>query len=175
MAAAGMDMETVQKVPQLHLARLWVSDNRLLHSAKVINRTLGEPENVCGRLVDAALSDIPGAAMAKSTLHGLSQWALDCLAQDDDSHPAKAILKCLTSRELEAVQAIANGNAREENVYDSGRVGWEKLAREYANRKLSPEIALYISKGAILESIQHNLDNGDYANTCGGAMALLKF
>jgi hypothetical protein len=175
MAAVGIDMETVKKVPQLHLARILVSDNRLLHSAKVINRTLGEPEHVCGRLVDAALADIPGVAMAKSTLHGLSQWVLDGSAQDNDSHPARKILKCLNATELAAVIAIASGNYLDEIVYDSGRESWEKLATMYANHRMSPEIALYISKGATLESIQHNMDIGDYANTCGGAMAFLKF
>jgi hypothetical protein len=111
MASSGMDTATVIKVPQLHLARLCVSVtvpahaaddsnhsmsstsllstglNPTLFGAKVINRTLGSLDVVCGKLVESALSDLqpkspvpPLAASvvrAKSTLHGLSDWVLE--------------------------------------------------------------------------------------------------
>jgi hypothetical protein len=77
MAPNGTDLEIVQKVPQLHLARLFVKDN-VLYGAKVINRTLGEPKLVCGKILDAALQDVGiDKARARSTLHGLSDWVLD--------------------------------------------------------------------------------------------------
>ena len=81
MVAEGMESEMVQKVPQLHLARLFRSKDTnkcTLFGARVVNSTLGTPKDVCGRLVDAALEDINSTAgatvQAKSSLRGLSEW-----------------------------------------------------------------------------------------------------
>jgi len=53
-AADGMDLDTVQKVPQLHLAQLQREDNALC-DANVMNSTLGSIHQVCGWLMEAAL------------------------------------------------------------------------------------------------------------------------
>ena len=43
LVANGMDLEMVKQVPQLHLARLFVtSDQSTMYGAKVVNRTLGD-------------------------------------------------------------------------------------------------------------------------------------
>lgn len=174
MASGGMDTEMVQKVPQLHLARLFVTDNAL-HGAKVINRTLGSLEAVCGKLVDAALADIKESATARSTLHGLSDWVLEGF--DDLSstpHPATAILGRLTPEGANLVKVIASSNS-DKDYYMEVKDVWELLAKEFIQQKLSPEAALYQSKRATLEAIEHGTDTSDFANTSGGSMALFRF
>jgi hypothetical protein len=83
LVAQGTEVGLVQKVPQLHLARLWWDPStNTIYGAKVVNRTLGSIPEVCPRLLDAALKDAKVAATAKlstlpiqarSTLHGLSE------------------------------------------------------------------------------------------------------
>jgi hypothetical protein len=96
LAPCGMDGETVRKVPQLHMARLLLTttssttseSNEIvmtLHSAKVVNRSLGSTVHVCRRLLEYAMaqqgkmtnrSSRNVKIFAKSTLHGLSEWTL---------------------------------------------------------------------------------------------------
>lgn len=188
MASAGMDAAMVHKVPQLHLARLFVEDNGTLYGAKVINRTLGSLDAVCGKLVDAALADVRGAARARSTLHGLSEFVLLGIETLDGSnaaaaaaHPASScreILQGLSIADLSAVKAIASSKSNEEEEEEecaSAKRTWELLAWEFVGQKQSSETLLYLSKGATLASIAHRSDTSDFSNTCGGAMVLLRF
>jgi hypothetical protein len=169
MAPNGTDLEIVQKVPQLHLARLFVKDN-VLYGAKVINRTLGEPKLVCGKILDAALQDVGiDKARARSTLHGLSDWVLDGMRikKRVDS------LSGLSDGELSAIEAIAKEPSTEK--YDTSRMIWEKLAQEYIDRGCATEAALYQSREGVLTEIEHHADTSELANTSGGAMALFEF
>lgn len=180
MVAAGSETEMVKKVPQLHLARLYVTHD-CLHGAKVINKTLGHMEDVCGKLVDAALADIPGQhAKARSNLHGLSPWVLKGASGDPNSdHTSMVALRGYSPQDRDAVAAIATArypwSYDDELVYDAGKDLWEQCAREFIKQKHSHEAELYKSKGAKLDKIEHRADKSDYASTCGGAMAFFKF
>jgi hypothetical protein len=169
MVAAGVDMNTVRKVPQLHLARLHVK-GKTIHGAKVINRTLGSPADVCGKLVDAALKDAGSGAKARSTLHGLSAWVL----QGIQMHEHIDTFMKLKEAELKAVESIAVGEL-DEKVYNAGKEGWEKLAREYLGKRMGEEAALYQSKGGTISTVEHLADTSEFANTSGGAMAIFSF
>ena len=199
MAAAGVDLATIQKVPQLHLARLFVENDtnnggHTLFGAKVINRTLGSVPDVCGKLVDAALNDIAGghAAKARSALHGLSDWVLEGIrivqqdggaAGEDEvghhHHASLAVLSDLSpdSDEWKAVEAIASSSSGlvDETIYNPGREAWEQLAHEFVAQGLSEEATLYQSKGATFSAIEHRADTTVFAETSGGAMALFSF
>jgi len=172
MAAAGMDAATVQKVPQLHLARLLV-DNEVIHGAKVVNRSLGSPAQVCGKLVDAALKDIgAGNAQAKSTLHGLSEWVMTGIKEKEGVDAYKD----LSATDLQVLEAIASGALLQDPVaYAAGKEGWERLAREFIEKGQGEEAALYVSKGGKLTAVEHLVDASDFANTSGGAMAVFSF
>ena len=169
MAASGMDIDTVRKVPQLHLARLFLQD-KTLFGAKVINRTLGNPSAVCGRLVEAALKDVGAGAKARSTLHGLSDWVLEGIR----TQKGVDTLDNLPEAELKAIEAIAKGDLTD-SVYQEGKERWEILAREYVDKNLGAEAALYQSKGGKLVTVEHQADTSEFANTSGGAMALFSF
>lgn len=168
MAADGTDLATVQKVPQLHLARLDRKDNTLF-GAKVVNRTLGTPTEVCGKLVDRALQDIgstSGTRQARGTLHGLSPWVLRGL-QHQTSIRA---LSNVPSAELEAIAAIARGAAGAE-TYEVGRRCWESLIAEFVETDRDSEAALYRSKGGRLMAVEHHADQSEYADMSSGSMA----
>jgi hypothetical protein len=169
MAASGIDAETVKKVPQLHLARLFVRD-KTLFGAKVVNRTLGGPSVVCGKLVDAALKDAGAGAQARSTLHGLSEWVLDGIKEKEGI----AAVTQLKDSEIKALEAIAGGDL-DEKVYNVGKEGWEKLAREYIEKGNGEAAMLYVSKGGKLVTVEHLTDTSEFANTSGGAMAVFSF
>jgi hypothetical protein len=168
MAAEGIDFETVAKVPQLHLARLDRKDN-LVFGAKVINRTLGTPAQVCGKLLDRALQDMGSekGAQARSTLHGLSAWVIRGLQKD----LAIDTLSQLRASELEAIAAIARGEAGAE-AYDVGRASWEQLIVEFVEKGLGEEAELYLSKGGGFLTVEHHSDQSEYADTSAGSMAL---
>jgi hypothetical protein len=167
MAASGTDVDMVRKVPQLHLARLFVLD-KTLFGAKVVNRTLGSPSVVCEKLVDAALKDAGAGAQARSSLHGLSEWVLKGI-KEKEGIDAK-----LKDAEIKALEAIAAGEL-DEKVYNVGKEGWEKLAREYIEKGNGGEAMMYVSKGGKLVAVEHLADTSEFSNTSGGAMAVFSF
>lgn len=148
LAAGGMDKDVVQKVPQLHLARIYLDGNKI-YGAKVVNKTLGDIPHVCGRLLDAAMKN--GGTEAHSTLHGLSEWVLK-----RDENP-------------ELITEICNGSMAN---YDAA--AWEPLALDFAQSGLAEEANLYLAKEAAkLIRIEHQADETEFANTSGGAMAII--
>jgi hypothetical protein len=171
MAAEGIDLETVSRVPQLHLARLDRKDE-LLFGCKVINRTLGTPVQVCQRLLDRAFEDIGtlSGAKARSTLHGLSSWVLNGL----DKKSSFDSLEELDPAHLAYVKAIALGEATADG-YESGRGSWERLVREFIEKDVGEEAALYRSRGGRLVSVEHHSDQSEYADSSAGTMALFEF
>jgi len=200
LVASGTEPDLVRKVPKLHLARLCVqtsvsSNNQhqqtTLFDAKVVNRTLGTHVDVCCKLVDAALRDAAAATTttaprALSTVHGLSQWALDGInnmtaqtSTKESSNAVVDVLKSLSEEELKAVQAIANGETTNGNdndvLYNQGQQAWEKLVAEFVAQGLASEAALYQSKGAAFVGVEHRADTSDYADTSGAALAVLSF
>jgi hypothetical protein len=165
MAASGLDLETVQKVPQLHLARLWLTDGNRIHSAKVVNRTLGDCSHVCERLLDAALSDAVAAGPVVegwSTLHGLSEWVLKQNTNND-------LFAIAIAKKNES--SISSSSENDDNERDNI---WETVAMDFVNQGLSDESNLYREKG-LLNRIEHNADTSEFANTCAGSMAVFRF
>lgn len=154
LVAEGMDLEMVKKVPQLHLARLFL-DHDVMFGAKVVNRTLGDPVDVCGRLVDSARHD--GAKQARCTLHGLSDFVLKTSSPD------------------ERIVALANGKQLDYSNDDDVRDQWDSYARDFIASQQCLEGNLYIDKGGMLVDILHQQDESEFANTCGKAMALFEF
>jgi hypothetical protein len=171
MAAEGMDPETVARVPQLHLARLDRKDD-LLFGCKVVNRTLGTPVHVCQRLLDLAFEDIGrrSGAKARSTLHGLSLWVLSGLEKKSSIDA----LGKLDPAHLGYVEAIARGDATAD-AYNGGRESWERLVREFVEKGVGEEAALYRSRGGRLVSVEHHSDQSEYADSSAGTMALFEF
>lgn len=163
LVAEGMDIDTVAKVPQLHLARIYLDGSAnipKIYGAKVVNRTLGDCSQVCARLLDAALTDAGPDAQAWSTLHGLSEWVLQ-QGNDVDAFTG------LDEAKLQAVQAIAK------NESDTSNELWESVAMEFVNKGLGDEAKLYGEKGS-LDRIEHKADTSEFANTCGGSMAVFR-
>jgi len=198
LAASGMDVAMVQKVPQLHLARLLVScstsssseQTTVLHDAKVINKTLGQPMDVLGKLVDAALEDAASSTSieARGRLHGLSDWVVEGMriqqqvdGHDNNKHASLPILSNISpeSDTYQAVETIANssqnGIVEPIALYRLGEDAWEQLALAFVAQGLSPDAALYESKGATMTAIEHQADVSSYAGTCGAALAKLTF
>jgi len=169
LAAGGSDPEMVKKVRHLHLARLCLKD-RTMYGARVLNRTLGTRDEVCGPLVDAALVDAGPGSQARSTLHGLSEWVLRGLRNEVSIEA----LKELSDAEVDAVSAIAEGPVTD-SVYETGRDAWEELIGDFLNQNVGDEATLYQSKGAVFVQVEHHSDDTDYADTCGGATALFAF
>ena len=125
---------------------------------------------MCGRLVDVALEDVGGGALARSSLRGLSEWVQNAVSQ---SKPLGA-LTSLDESQLLAVERIAKNKWTDQD-YEHGREVWEKLAREYANCELGEEAMLYQSKGGVVVDILHHADESDYASSSSGTMALFEF
>ena len=100
LVANGTDKDLVLKVPQLHLARLFVdpSSTPIIFGTKVVNRTLGDPVDVCGKLVDAARQQ-DGAKLARCALHGLSDYVL--LEQQQNDFPLQFIVDMRASKHNE--------------------------------------------------------------------------
>lgn len=158
----GMDVETVRKVPQLHLGRLFLLDGKIIYGAKVVNETLGDCTNVCGRLLEAALEDARKVAsssgdgdsiQALATLHGLSDYVLQ---QADVSA---------------SVTAIAQNKSESTNDAQA----WESMCRDFVEAGQSSEAILYQAHGGTLSHVEHQRDTSDYANTCAGSMAVFRF
>jgi len=185
IAADGMDVDMVRKVPQLHLARLWRESN-VLYGAKVVNSTLGSIHQVCGRLVEAALQDVKDGggkeAFARSTLHGLSEWILKGLGgntnNSNDDAALETILASIGDSDVLAVEELAkSGNLSKisEEIYSQAQPHWDKLAVEFIKQGLGEEAPLYEASGGVLKQIDHRADNTDYSSSSGGAMALYEF
>ena len=151
--SVGLDMVT--KVPQLHLARIYL-DGSKIYGAKVVNRTLGSIPDVCGRLLEAALSD--GGKEAHAALHGMSEWV------------QKGKLVGRKESETKILEEIANGIL---DNYDDAL--WQELAMEYAASGIAGEAKLYAENNGTLISIAHKADVSEFANTSGGAMAIFRF
>jgi hypothetical protein len=167
LAAGGSDADIVRKVPQLHLARLFVdSQQQHMWGAKVVNRTLGSLPKVCDKLVDAALQDLKRPVLAKSTLHGLSDWVLTVMDKKESS-----AMQSFDPETLEAVTAVARNQATAQYPKDA----WEILAKDFLRHSSEGESALYQAKGATLVEIQHQVDTTEFSDTCAGAMALFEF
>ena len=179
LAAEGMESDIVQKVPQLHLARLCLLQaddtatiTQTIFGAKVVNSTLGAPKDVCGRLVDAALEDArlssssssssSTVVLAKSSLRGLSEWVEAGLDQQN--------FEPLASLDDATVQVLRDRTeAKDALVFERA---WEQLAREFLQQERGDEAALYQSKGGVLSEIIHHADDSDYARSSGGSMAI---
>ena len=138
LTAEGMESDIVQKVPQLHLARLSLllddASNSgssvvvpTLFGAKVVNSTLGVPRDVCGKLVDAALQDAfahsktssNGNGMvvhAKSNLWGLTEWVQDGLLIDP-----------LTSPSSSSTSSLDDDDSTKDDVKEIVRLGVEAI------------------------------------------------
>jgi hypothetical protein len=172
LAAGGSDVDTVRNVPQLHLARLYVNlTAQEMWGAKVVNRTLGPPKDVCGKLVDAALEDTARPVRAKSTVHGLSDWVLNMIAALDDLDKEVPLgVRAL----LENKETVKEVTAVAQNQADAGE-NWELLAKEFILASEEGESALYPSMGATLVEIQHKADTTEFSNTCAGSIALFEF
>lgn len=155
LAASGMEEDMVKKVPQLHLARIYLKENTIF-GAKAVNTTLGNLPHVCGRMLDAARKD--GGNEARSTLHGLSEWVLAEKLND------------MQDAEKKIVARIADGKLDSYNEQM-----WEKLALEYVDQGLGDEANLYLGNSATLIRIEHQADTTEFADTSGGAMAVFKF
>jgi len=170
LAAQGMDLDTIKKVPQLHLARLFVL-NDTMYGAKVVNRTLGSPTNVCTKLVQMALDQDPSIVQAKSTLHGLSEWVLDLITRNQ-------IHDSSFTGDIQLLENIARDNTFTNEEYRKCKSAWENLAIQFTKEQIEAgagEAALYAHNGATLSSIEHHSDISEFQNTCAGAMALFSF
>eukprot|EP00565_Helicotheca_tamesis_P005814 CAMPEP_0185730890 /NCGR_PEP_ID=MMETSP1171-20130828/11299_1 /TAXON_ID=374046 /ORGANISM="Helicotheca tamensis, Strain CCMP826" /LENGTH=172 /DNA_ID=CAMNT_0028400037 /DNA_START=183 /DNA_END=701 /DNA_ORIENTATION=- len=172
MAADGMDVETVKTVPQLHLARLF-RDGSTIYGAKVVNRVLGKPVEVCGPLVEAALKDAGNQPRALSTLHGLTDWVAKGV---DDNETAEKFFS-FNIEEIDAIKKMIEKHAmiKDDYVYNAGKKGIELLAEEFIQKGLGDEASLYQSKGGQFFSIDHRGDTSEYADASFGAMAVFKF
>lgn len=178
MAANGVETENVQKIPQLHLARIYFDNATFtMYSAKVVNRTLGTPVHVCGKLVDAILQDHrkgENVIRAKSTMHGLCDFVLHTIQQQALQN---SLLQGLSPTDLESIELIARGKNKTYNENDRYKEIWEKFAIEFVQQchDGSHECELYQSKGGKLNEILHCADTSEYADTSSGAMALFQF
>mmetsp|Transcript_27769 Transcript_27769/g.41313 ORF Transcript_27769/g.41313 Transcript_27769/m.41313 type:complete len:223 (-) Transcript_27769:32-700(-) len=170
MAADGMDLETVKTVPQLHMARLW-RDGNTLYGVKVVNRVLGSPSDVCRPLVEAALKDAGNEPRALSTVHGLSEWVAEGIA----NKKTIATLSSLSIGEIEAIKRLTERISVDDDTYNTAKKGIEMLAKEFLAEGLGEEASLYQSKGGGFVSIDHHADKTDYSDTSFGTMAVFKF
>lgn len=202
LAASGSELALVQKVPHLHLARLHRSttkenaddngggggDNVIqLWGAKVVNRTLGLPVHVCGKLVDAALEDAlvgsngndnnsktytNSVVTAKTTLHGMCDW----VSKLSDEQLRDIVAGSDNDCNIAALREIAHCKNNNQ-VYAQHQKQWEALAQHYVLncQDLAHEAALYQSKGAQFKAIFHHADTSEFADTCAGTMALMEF
>ena len=189
----GTDLDVVKKVPQLHVARIWLdaADGRTnansmptIFGAKVINRTLGNMQDVCARLVDAALDDARQAITdsknmieARATLHGLSDWTVDTIRPHNlAENPAIQHLRDANIDLLREIALAGDRNSQRQlqqsETYDEE--WWQLLAMEYVKAGLSDESKLYESFGGTLRQILNDCDTSDFANTSGGAMAIFQ-
>ena len=189
----GTDLDLALRVDKLQLA--WVhSSGGVVHSVRVLQRTLGDPADVCGRLVDMALADIraegtgdgrPPTAVA--TLHGLCSYVEDGLSGTDRVQSlvdAEEEGGEEAERALGAVRAMATGVPRPGHsvvgmgTYRDGEELWRRVAEEFVlSSGRSPEGKLYLGQsGGRLAEIMHLGDQTrDGLLLAGGAVARFEF
>lgn len=200
----GTDVDLALKVDKLHLARLKASKNFIYH-AKVVQRSLGTPAEVCTSLLEAALKDAKSQGeqpIALASLSGLTQWVaggIEKISNNDNngdnssdegensSIVIQSLLKDLQSRDektFEAVKSIATGIPRPghsvvgQGTYRDAEKGWRQLAHEFVTLGLSEESELYQipSSGGVLDSIDYLADTSrEGLMDAGGSMARFKF
>lgn len=176
-------LELAKKDSKLKLASLYGNKN-VIFGAKVITKSIGSMEEVCGGLVDAALEDASSQGeqpQGIATLHGLCDWVVRGI-NDQEEIAALETLQANDPQTYEAVVAIATGVPRESHTvvgmgtFRDGQYGWGELAKEFVNRKLGDEVRLYESKGGEFVAIEHLADHSeDYIKSAGGAMARFFF
>lgn len=176
-------VELAIKDSKLKLASIRANRN-IIFGAKVITKSIGDMQEVCGGLVDVALEDASSQGeqpQGLATLHGLSDWVVRGINEQEDIK----VLTTLQERDpqtYEAVVAIATGVPRESHTvvgmgtFRDGQYGWGELAKEFVKRKLGDEVKLYESKGGELVAIEHLADHSEeYIKSAGGAMARFFF
>jgi len=155
------------------------------------NKSLSQ---LCAPLLDVAVADagMEGEQpQAMATLHGLCDWVMECLDNDDDGNEhdnkSKALQKIKNEYQddllaYHAIKAMATGIPREghsvvgQGTFRDGEQGWDALAREFIELKKAEEVELYVNHGATLVTIEHLDDTKpDYLRSAGGAMARLFF
>jgi len=80
----------------------------------------------------------------------------------------------MSDLEAEAVSTIAEGSATDA-AYVAGQDAWKMLIREFVEKDVGDEVALYHSKGATFVDVLHHADDSDYSDTSAGSMALFVF
>ena len=171
------------KVDKIQLARLSANKN-IIYGAKVVQRSLGTPSHVCGRLVDMALKDAASRGevpMAVASLEGLSKWVVMGLDGKDVIQSLDNVRQT-DEGAFEAVKAIATGIPRPghsvvgRGTYRDGKDAWAEIAEEYVKLGKSEEAELYNSKGGSLVGIDHLADTSrEGLIDAGGAMARFQF
>mmetsp|Transcript_33161 Transcript_33161/g.71771 ORF Transcript_33161/g.71771 Transcript_33161/m.71771 type:complete len:258 (+) Transcript_33161:277-1050(+) len=187
LVPADTPQDLAERVDKLHLARLYVAeDGKTIFGAKVVQRTLGDVTEVCGRLLDMAIKDVKSTGtqpVAVTTLHGLCQWVEDGLCSSN-SNGVDSIdaLNMLDADTVEAVKAVATGVPRPGHsvvgvgTYRDGEKGWKTLANAFIDIGMSSESELYKSRGGELEEIIHlGDDTKEGLTSAGGAVAKFKF
>lgn len=180
----GVSADLIQKDPKLKLASIHAHRN-IIFGAKVMNQNLGPAVEVCSSLLDAALQDASAQGeqpQAMATLHGLCDWVVQGLEKEQEIQTLSTLRQAQDQVAFEAVQAIATGTPRQGHsvvgagTYRDGQFGWEELAREFLDRGLGEEAALYQSKGGELVAIEHLADHSEaYLKSAGGCMARFFF
>lgn len=180
---ADIPLELAKKDSKLKLASIHANKN-ILFGAKVIAKSIGSMEEVCGGLVDAALEDAGSQGeqpQGIAALHGLSDWVVRGINGEVDIQVLET-LQAKDPQTFEAVVAIATGVPRESHTvvgmgtFRDGQYGWGELAKEFVALKLGDEVRLYESKGGELVNIEHLADHSkDYIQSAGGAMARFFF
>ena len=183
LVPADIPLELVKKEGKLKLASVYANKNTIF-GTKLVTRTLGSMEEVCGSLVDAALEDASSQGQQPqglAALNGLCDWVMKGIEGKEDIE----VLDTLQAKDpvtYEAVVAIATGVPRESHTvvgmgtFRDGQFGWGELAKEFVHRKLGEEAALFESRGGELITIEHLADHSEiYMKSAGGAMAQFFF
>lgn len=189
LVASGMDIDMVQKVPQLHLARIFLdeilitndndNDNttdasttiiKKVHGTKVINRTLGNCQDVCSDklltqvLMEAKTSNTDNSnnsttirIEAYATLHGLSDWILKQIENNNNNKKnnnnatIQKLIQDSDETTIQIVKDIAMNKHRQDNNDNNNNnhgIGlWKELAIEYVKEGHSDESNLYMMMG----------------------------
>lgn len=181
----------VKTLASLRAHRNTLFGAQLMMAGSKKKRSLTE---VCAPLLDIALEEagVEGEQpQAMATLHGLCDWVVKCLEEDDNNESngtgSKALRQIKTEYQddllaYHAIRAIATGIPREghsvvgQGTFRDGERGWEALAKEFIELNLAEEVELYLSRGATVVEIEHLADTKPaYLSSAGGAMARLFF
>ena len=181
----GTQLEDAKNHPSIKAAGLLAHRN-IMFGARSFHEEY-RVSSVCMPLVELALKDCSSQGeqpQAIASLNGLCEWVQKCL-QDGDGSSSSEVLAKLKKEDVtawEAVQAIATGIPRKGHsvigvgTFRDGEKGWKALAREFVDRKLAEEVALYQKFGGQIVGIEHLADkNPSYLKSAGGAMARVFF